>query len=288
MSPFAITTAALAMGIIALISYVITFSSQIIQLRRTRNSSGTSLWTYIIYEITAICWLIWAYGFYFNSRLWGSEVDPLFKQWSILPITIADTLSFVFMTIILCIKIYYLSLAKNKHISEMELASILLKQDKRNGKAKKALFYSLVFGILAIIAVVVGVLLLKFAPFQSSKTSDEQWVWVAIINWIAAGTSELINWPQFIKSVRTKNTVGISFWWSLFLFLCAFVFMAYNLLLGFAASDGFTTLTLGAIVLGGYIPTTGVFIIKARNMANAKKLGMTELEYTKKKLIKKI
>ncbi len=59
---------------------------------------------------------------------------------------------------------------------------------------------------------------------------------------------------------------------------------SYALALALKQGD-FAYDTIGALVFNGMIVNYGILIIKLINRSKAKKLGLTELEYTKKYLI---
>ncbi|MCQ3907620.1 MAG: hypothetical protein MJ219_02530 [Mycoplasmoidaceae bacterium] len=69
--------------------------------------------------------------------------------------------------------------------------------------------------------------------------------------------------------------------------MACIISFVYALLLGFGV-DSFGLDTLGALIFNGMIVNFGILIIKAQNIRKTKKLGISELEYTKIKLLPKI
>ncbi|MCQ2957071.1 MAG: hypothetical protein MJ233_04580 [Mycoplasmoidaceae bacterium] len=68
---------------------------------------------------------------------------------------------------------------------------------------------------------------------------------------------------------------------------CA-VSLVYAIILAVSGSEAFSFDTIGAIIFNGLIVNIGILVIKVINRKRAKKLHMSEIEYTRKYIDKKI
>ena len=290
----ALATTCSIVGCIGLCLSVFIFLPQLISIIRTKNTSGTSLWTYIIYETNAIFWSVWAWGYFFNMLILPipERVPPMLYMWEGIPAVISDTFGPILMTIILSLKIKHLVLCKKLKINEIQLADFLLAKDRKRyivdgkeNKFKKNILWILPIVLTgAIITIMAVTLSLLFRPVFKSQ---DNWIWVLIINFFCGATTELISWPQFIKILRYKDTSGISLGWAIFVPVSGLLYFSYDLMLAFA-STGFSPNTICALVLSGLTPSFGVMILKIQTMVRAKKLQMSEVDYIVKVLQPKI
>jgi len=279
-------------GIISLILAQFTSIPQLIELKKTRNSSGISLWTYIIFNITSIFWVVWSFGFYFNQVALG-DLSKLF-QWSLIPAVIMNVSNIFTMSYVLMIKISYMSKAKKLKISELELSKILLAQDlnkycnddRTMNNFKRYFSLGIYLTIVFIILLVMTLVLSKHGNVK--LPGAENWeTWVIVVNAIGAVSWEAVSWPQFIKSIREKDTTGVSLGWAVFLPVSCTIMVTYDFIEGFAGGS-FNKGILFSLIFNGMISSYGVLILKLINMRNAKKHNMSEIDYTKKYLIPEV
>lgn len=280
---------AVVMGIISLVLAQFTSIPQLIQLKKSRNSSGISLWTYIIFNITSIFWVVWSFGYYFNALALEKELTPLF-QWTLLPAVIMNVSNIFTMGYVLAIKIVYMNKAKKLNVTELELSRILLQKDV--GKylvddhislrkyTVEILFLTVTFLLLAMMVV-----LLCLYGMVKIPGADKWTTWVMVINAIGAVSWEAVSWPQFIKSIREKDTTGVGLGWAIFLPTSCLIMFTYDLTMSLSGSEGFNMGILFSLIFNGMISSFGVLVLKLINLHNAKKHNMNEIEYTKKYLI---
>lgn len=289
-SPYYQAVMCLVFGLAALCCGQLIFVPQIVHLIKSKNTSGSSLTTYIVNIFCWMFWCIWANGFYFNNLAKGTGGVPkgLFVA-QFIPSIVTNTLSVILTIILLAIKVRHVLLAKKMKITELQLSKILLnKQNSYFIKIQANLFRKNVAWIMTIIGtVIVGAIIAIiycFTAQPSSRGVDEDWLWVLVVNFICGAISEITCWPQFIKCIRKKDTTGISLWWTVFYAVSSLVFLVYDILLSFAAGE-WSPNAIFSIICAGYIPIFGVLIFKIRNLVSAKKRNMSEIEYTKKVLV---
>lgn len=280
----------LVFGIISLCCAQLIFVPQIIHIIRNKNTSGSSLITYIINVGCWAFWCIWANGFYFNNLAKGPEdvSIPLFMS-QFMPSIVSNTLSVIFATILLVIKIRHVLLAKNLNISELQLSKILLdKQNKYFVKTNASTFRKNISWIMVIVGtIIVGAtiaLIYCLTTYPSSHGVDDDWKWVIVVNFVCGAFSEVTSWPQFIKCIKQKDTTGISMMWAVFYAVTSLVFLAYDILLSFASND-WSFNAIFTIIFAGYIPIFGILVFKIKNIVAAKKRNMTEKQYTERILV---
>lgn len=281
----------LVFGLISLILALLISIPQLIQLKKTRNSSGVSLWSYIIFNASSIIWLLWAFLFYFNALATEPNPTKLF-QWTLLPAMIMDIANVFVMMYILVVKVKYMNLAKQLKVSELQLSKILLDEDKKkyfNTKTNKisikkylGLIIYLLLMVVTIVTVTTIISIFGLVKIESAKN----WrVLIIVINAIAAISWEAISWPQFIKSLKVKDTTGISLFWAIFLPTSNAVMFVYDLYLLLHTSGSENNYgIIFSLIFNGLIPSIGVLILKIINITKAKKYHMTEKEYTIKYL----
>ncbi len=278
-------------GMLALGAAYCIFIPQLVYTTRTKNTSGSSLITYILNAFSWFFWFVWATGFYINN-MQKNPVEPILPQLymsQFMPSVISNALSSALSIVLLVIKIRHVLLARKLKITEMQLAKILLdKQAKKyfnNSKkikmAQDLTSIFIIFGTLIVGAIIA--LLLSFCTWPKPTGADD-WAWVGIVNFICAGFSEALSWPQFIKCLRKEDTTGISIWWATFFVVSGIVFLIYNLLMGFGTGKWSWNI-FATTVFAGYIPNISILVIKIRNIVKAKKHNMTEKQYTEQVLI---
>lgn len=280
----------LVCGIVSLCCAQLIFVSQIVHVIRRKNTSGSSLATYIINVGCWAFWCIWANGFYFNNLVKGAEGVPkaLFMA-QFIPSIVSNTLSVILATVLLGIKVRHVLLAKKMKVSELQLSEILL--DKQNryfvksnaGTLRKNISWIMVIvGTIVVGALIAAIYCTTTQPASQSVSDD--WLWILVVNFICGAFSEITSWPQFIKCIRKKDTTGISALWTVFYAVSSLVFLLYDILLSYA-SGSWSSNAIFTIVFAGYIPIFGILIFKIKNIILAKKRNMTEIEYTKKVLV---
>lgn len=275
------TLSGLIIGIMTFIISQFTFIPQFIKLVRTKNTSGISLFAYAIYTFAYVFYVIWAYGLYFNNI--QSGVDPsvpiiLYKA-SLIPVVVTNSTALVLMSIIFSIKLRHVVLAKKLKVSELKLADILLKKEKNSSFWKKywVLFVVLFVDIIIILTVILC--LTYLTDVNHTTHSGEQWIWVTVANLICACSAEIMVWSQMIKTLKSKDTSGISLFWAIFIPLTSITFFTYTLYLGFARGGEFYWPVICSLVLNGFIPGFTTLGFKIHNYVKAKKLGISEKKY---------
>lgn len=285
-------------GTICLIVSQLTFYPQFFKLIKTRNTSGISLIAYCLQTISVLLWFIWSWSFYFqniNTPYISDNPAPLLMyQWSFMLSAISNTAGLVLMSSILVIKIRHVHLSKKLRVSELLLAKKILDwKDKKYKSNPKKLWLSKYWPIILMSLIDIAILLTVSLclTFLTHPTTSSQpignWFWVFVINLVTAIFSESLSWPQFIKSIKCKDTTGISLFWAACIPLSSVLFFSYTLGMGFTNPNGFDLKIIPALVFNGFIPSFGVLILKAKNVANAMHLNMTERDYTIKYLMPK-
>ncbi len=268
--------------------------SQIVSLIRTKNTSGVSVWTYFIFVIAGAMCLIWGFSYYFQEMSIEGDVSIPYwiYQWSILPILCYYITDFCLSSTMLVIKTRHLHLSKKLKMNELDLAEYLKDKQKQKYLRSGHKFYNhinfpifVLLGLLFAIVILFAVLFTIYVRFKPTQTTDwAGYPWVVPTSLLAAFLWEAISWPQFIKSIRQKDTSGISMNWAIFMPASLTVAFGYALALALKTGD-FSPDTIGGLVFNGMIVNYGILIIKIINKKNAKKLGLSEVQYTKKYLI---
>jgi len=280
---------AIVMGVISFVLAQFTSIPQLIELKKTRNSSGISLWTYVIFNITSVIWVIWSFTYYFNALAVEKELTPLFL-WTLIPAVLMNVSNIFTMSYVLAIKIIYMRRARWLGVTELQLSKILLEEDKKkyfkNDKMSikkyghEIILLTGTLIILTTIAVCLALWGLVKIPGANKWTP-----WVMVINAIGAVSWEAVSWPQFIKSIKEKDTTGVSLGWAIFLPVSCAIMFTYDLTMALSGSEGFNYGILFSLIFNGMISSFGVLILKIRNIVRAKKDGLSEVEYTQKVLI---
>lgn len=254
---------------------------QLYSIIKTKNTSGTSLFTYILFEIASFLWLTWATGFFLSNRYTTSNVPTMLHLASLLPAILSNSINVVLVSSILFLKIRYLLAAKRMHITELQLSQVIF--DKHKGETWIKRYYPFVIVCLIALLVCISICLIAYFTYVPDRFSPEEsekyHMLVMIFNIIAASFFELTSWPQFIKCLRHKDTSGISLGWAIFFPLSCYVCFSYDLFLAIAGNP---LDVIASLICSGSIINTLVLILKIRNVYKAKKLGISELEYTKR------
>jgi len=265
---------------------------QLFNLKKTRNTSGISLITYIVFVFTSIFWSAWSYMFYYNQMIQGEPegVSRAMHMWGMIPTIIMNNANLLIMSVVLGIKLYHLHLCKKMHVTELELSKIMLDKDNgkyhRFGKFEGCRRYLVQIIIMTLFVLILGsttaVIYLWGTP-DSTWTAIPQWIVIAC-NAIGAVTWEAVSWPQFIKSMREKDTTGVSLAWAIFLPVSCTVLFFSDLLQGLAAGS-FDYSIICSLIFNGMISAYAVLGLKIKNIKDAKKMHLSEKEYTKKVLV---
>ncbi len=270
--------------------------SQLFTMFKTRNTSGTSLVSYVLFLACALFSLVWGFLFYF-SRIddWISQSDktPItLLQFAVMPAMATYAIELVGIGFQFGIKVWSVNQAKKQHVTELELSKTLLSKCKTKADQYK-MFWILIAIIFGVVIVSMLMLVLftnpKFNANIPSLDPSDSATQGSIITFSVLGAAlwEAMSWPQFVKCIKTRDTSGISFNWALFLPISCVVCLTYSVLLATTGDNPFTFDTIGAVIFNGIICNTGVLVIKLINRIQAKKHHLSELEYTRKYINKK-
>lgn len=290
----------IVLGLVSFVMAQIISVSQIVSLFRTKNTSGVSIWTYVIFMVAGIMCLTWGFSYYFQEMMRHAAASSgtdqavfyVLYQWTIIPIIAYYITDFCMSTIMMIIKARHLSLCKKLKMDELKLADYLTdRANKKYLKSGKKFVCHPNFGMiltLSILATTVVLFMVLFTLYATPPViyqySWEGFPWVVPCSLMAALLWEAISWPQFIKSLRQKDTSGISMNWAIFMPISLTISFTYALALALKNGD-MAYDTLGALIFNGMIVNYGILILKIINRRKAKAMGLTELEYTKKVLI---
>lgn len=285
-----------SLGIVSFCFALVSAITQVYSVCKTNNTSGSSLATYIIFWICPIICLSWATIFYLNNAtLPKPESVPLWlKQWELIPLILTYLFDWILITYILIVKIRHIYLAKKLGMTEFDLAGYLTRKKDKEYRASGRKFHKHPFFSMFMIMLTAAVVLAAFitlfeiaGPMKEFNVYFDQDVISIVIptlSLIGAIAWELISWPQFITSLKTRDTTGISLGWAIFFPFACIVSFIYALSLAFITGD-FSLNSIGGIVFNGMIVNFGILIIKLMNMVRARKRGLNEMEYDKKVLI---
>lgn len=307
-----------------ILTQVITIS-QLVAVYKTRNTSSISIWTYIILIFGSLLSISWAFCYYIKSVYgqgggswsifdpttgraigWDNDIRqallPL-VQWGIIPLISYNLADIGLGILLVIIKFRHAVISRKTHVSEFELAKVMLDKQRKEfiasgKKLSKRKYFDLAIQI-PIVYIVVGVatyLIFKFmVPESFDKGIDDSiFFWqdgLMIISVISAFGWEAVSWPTFINTLKKRDTAGISMNWAIFLPVSMTIQFFYALILAIAelsAAGGITEFppdTIGTLVFNGLIVNYGVLVLKVKNKKTAKKLHMTELQYTERILI---
>lgn len=264
--------------------------SQLHTICKTRNTSGTALPTYIICIACALLSLSWGYIFLFArmSDWWKMSKElnvPLIVfQMCAIPIITTYTFELIGSIFYLLVKIRHLRIAKKMHVSELELSRILL--SKLKSKKQIYLPFFLIVSVMIIISFSISAIVIIFTnpAFNPGIISPDEKQMTPIIitfSFLGAACWEAISWPQFIKCLKTKDTTGISFNWALFMPISSMVCLVYAAFVA-TVTGSFKLDTIGALVFNGVLVNVAIFVLKVLNRTRAKRLGISEIEYTRR------
>lgn len=302
------------LGFVTFALSVVIAVSQFYVTIKTKNTSGVSLWTYCIFMIAGWICLAWVLTYYFKvltsrppddmgidpSIIPAGKPQPYgpywLWQWGILPLLSYYIFDVLMGFVLMSIKVRHMLLAKKLKMSEMDLSDYLLKEQKnklvksgyRLHNRKYFWFTITLISLLFVIVAFAGLWATFVTPQYNPEfyNHEKEWSYVWVLGLIGALAFEAISWPQFIKCLKEKNTSGISLNWAIFLPIGMLISFSYALTLALApGGTKFPPDTLGALIFNGLIVNFGVLILKFKNMHDAKKHHMTEMEYTKKYLI---
>ena len=279
---------------------------QLVSLAKTKNTSGTSIWTFLFFWFGNIICMVFALGYYWKT-LQAIDIDAnpqwyVLKQWSIVPLCGFYIFDLIFGLTLVIVKARHMSLAKKLHMSELELADYLLKKNRNKFYKTHEIQYKKYTWVAIVVAFayVVVICFTVFFPLYVNPTyvknqDENKWIWLVVLNFLCAFSYEITMWPSFIKAIKTKDTSGVSIPWAVFFPISLVVSFVYALSLGLVevdagkgfGADGAIPTTIGALVFNGLIVNIGMLSLKVKNIRRAKKLGMTELEYAQKYLAKK-
>lgn len=295
---------------------------QATRLYKTQNSSGISIWSYVLFAISSAIGGAWAFCYYLKqicsdlSVAWyAGEINPdiwhaigAIGQWSIIPLIFYNLLNLILATWMCVFKSKHIKLAKKMNISELQLAKVLLAKQKRelvasNYKLHKRKYFQPVM-ILTLSYLVIGtfcaliyVFLVPNGTEPLLKFTDEagkpRFFWsdgIMIISIITSFVTEAFSWPTFIGVLKNRDTSGMSINWAIFVPVTLTVSFLYGLTLATAEItvggwSSFPPDTIGSIVFNGLIVNYGLLIIKLKNRKEAKKFHMDEIEYTERVLV---
>lgn len=288
MSVFVSDILALIFGNISIVMSTAIEFPQLVTIFKTKNTSGTSLTTYFLFLFASFLWITWSSLNYAGNVVCLVPNIPNLTLHiaALIPALLSNIINVVFVTIIVIFKVKHLRACKKLHVNEIEYSQILF--DKVKNKSWLQKYWPLIiFALIAIIAcgLIVWLLVWIGIPTQVSRREfDQKYRWIIFgTNLVAAIFFEAVSWPQFIKCMKTRDTSGISMGWAIFLPLSCVVCFSYDLFLALA-TDYHTV--LASLICSGMIINTFVLIIKIRNVRTAKKLGMSEWQYTKKYILK--
>ena len=284
-----------AFGLFTIVISQIIGISQIWTTMKTKNTSGTSIWTYIIFIIMSFISLTWGMFFYFQRalpRTWIIDrIPPWLHQWTIIPILVYYVGDIMFACVMIGIKARHIILAKKLKMSELELSEYLLRQQKRKYIQSGKKFYYWKHFPFIIMLVGLYIVLAIFATTFTLYTDPLIGTWpvevppfkpefIMSLSLIGAFAWEAVSWPQFIKCIRNRDTSGIAMNWAIFLPISCCISFTYSILLAVWNGSDFDFSTLGGIIFNGMIVNFGILIIKLKNRKVAKTKGITELQYT--------
>lgn len=284
-----------SLGLASFTLAIISAVSQYYAICKTNNTSN-SLVTYIIFWICTTVCLSWCFIFYLDAASdWkpGGSVDLWLAQWELIPLILSYMFDFILLTSIIIVKIHHLYLAKKLKMNELQLAAYLTKKKKSVYLQNKKKFWRHPYFAMIITFIIAFIVLfiftLAFVILGSYPEYDVHFgpnidIVIVILSVIGAAIWEAISWPQFIISLKTKNTSGISLGWAIFFPCACVVSFAYSLSLAFIRGN-FAFDSIGGIVFSGMLVNFGILILKIINIQKAKKRGMTEIEYTQKVLV---
>lgn len=272
------------------ITLIITLSielPQLIAIFRTKNTSGTSLITYILFLVSSTIWVLWASINYTASISYIPEgvKNRILYISALVPAILSNLTNVILVGCILFIKISHLHACKKLNVSEIDYSKIIF--DKQKGYSWIKKYYPLliiIFSTLLVYAATITILYFLGIPKQMTPSEHDKYNLIVLItNICAAVFFESISWPQFIKSLKTKDTSGISLSWAIFLPFSCVICFSYDLFLGFSTE---WTNVIASLICNGIFINIAVLVLKIINMKKARKLGISEWHYVHEYLTK--
>lgn len=274
-------------GLMIIMTFAIEFP-QMVSIIKTRNTSGTSLSSYIIFFVATWLWFVWALvNFIANSQHLGYEYGPrrlyeIMHIAGLLPAVLANGMGVFLLACVLFCKIKNLIMCKKLNVSEIRYSQIVFDRHKKDSWIKK--YYPLIIIAACVVILLLLIILIVWMvgiPKQMTDPSEYgKYEWSIFgLNIAAAIFFEATSWPQFIKCMKTKDTSGISLGWAIFMPLSCTVSLSYDIFLAFSTD---WRSVAASIICSGVIINILVLILKIRNVLKAKKLGISEWKYTNK------
>lgn len=252
---------------------------QMVSIIKTRNTSGSSLATYIIFFAATFLWFVWALVIYIANVQYLQHDNKLLEVIALLPALLSNCLGVFLLSCVLFCKIKNVVMCKKLKISEIAYSKIVF--DRHKGESWIRKYYPLIIIAVATVLLLLLVSLIVWLvgiPPQIQPSDYDKYAWSIMgLNIVAALFFEGTSWPQFIKCIKTKDTSGISLGWAIFLPLSCVVSFSYDLFLAF--STDWRSL-IASLICNGIIVNVLVLIIKIKNVIKAKKLGISEWKYT--------
>ncbi len=275
----------LVFGNISIVMSIAIEFPQLVSIFKTKNTSGTSLTTYILFLFASVLWVTWALLNYAADILSIPEGCNLALHIAaLIPAILGNFMNLFFVGSILYFKIRNICICKKLNISELQYSKIIFDKQKKYSWFKKywPLFIFALVGIVIMLLVILITYLIGIPKSDQTLAEKLQYATLAF-NIAAAIFFESVSWPQFIKSMKTKDTSGISLGWAIFLPLSCLICWSYNLCLAF--SNGVLTV-LASLICSGIFINTAVLVLKIINIRKAKKLGISEWVYTNRYISK--
>ncbi|MCQ3907619.1 MAG: hypothetical protein MJ219_02525 [Mycoplasmoidaceae bacterium] len=129
-NPLTIAIFCTVFGCITMVMSQVVSLSQIYTVAKTKNTSGTSLLTYVFFVIMSLLSMSWAMTFYFNSGL-PEGADIVLQQLRIVPLIICYFADLIYSLVMTAIKVRYMVLAKKMNKTELELSVYLINQQQK-------------------------------------------------------------------------------------------------------------------------------------------------------------
>lgn len=261
---------------------------QMVSIIKTRNTSGSSLSSYIIFFVATLLWFIWALVNYIaNIQHLGHDYDhrqayeKTLHVIGLAPAVLANGMGVFLLSCVLFCKVKNLLMCKKLNISEIAYSKIIFDKHKGDSWIKKYYPLIIIAGCVLILLLIISLVIWSVGiPKQISDAEYNKYEWsILALNIVAAVVLEVTSWPQFIKCLKTKDTSGISLGWAIFMPASCLVSLSYDIFLTF--STDWRSMA-ASIICNGVIINVLVLILKIRNVMKAKKLGISEWKYTKR------
>lgn len=290
-----------AVGCLSLAMALVIAISQLYVIAKTKNTSGTSVWTYAIFVIMGLVSAAWGFTYYFQNAMGNPDWSdtPTLHQWMIVPILTYYVGDIIFASTILLIKAHHMRLAKKLHKTELELATYLTNKQHReyidSGYRRSKSKYFPLFVYLIIVIAILALFAILFTIYTRPLVKQDPIGYpmdknmIIVLGFIGAAAWEALSWPQFIQCIKKRDTSGISQNWAVFLPISCTISFLYAILLSVTMDLGsFDWPSSGGVFFNGLIVNYGILIIKTKNRKAAKRHHLSELDYTKQILAPRI